>query len=261
MAAFDPNPPSFDVKYDIGRVPDIGAGYAAGIEQAGKGIAAGVTGAFDVINRRQTASDTLSAMRQSGMLGDEDYKAIYGKSLGAQEQMIGMHANQWIAQQAQARAMQQQGYGAGLDVWKQHQALLDEISKLRETRPQIFPTNPPPPAGSGQAQTPPPVPQAQPAQPIASQANLPIGRQNLTVSGMPGVLSAAGTPIPSTTPLASGNIYNPPAAQPQFQIGKPWTGALPSSYQLGRDAQGNPGIVVPNANAPGGFSFHPRGTS
>ena len=105
MAEFSSTPPNFDVKYDIGRVPDIGAGYAAGITEAGKGIAQGVSSALDVANRSRAAHDTLDMMVQSKMISPDDYAAFKGKSLSAQEAMIGMHANQWIAQQAQQRAI------------------------------------------------------------------------------------------------------------------------------------------------------------
>lgn len=243
-----PNPPDFSgVRYTAGMA-DVGGAFAHGMQAgqaAGESIGKGITTAADIMNRRSTATDTLNAMHGTGMLSDDAYKAIAGKSLGAQESMIGMYANQWIAQQAQSRALQQQGYGANLDVWKQHQALLDEINKLKETRPQTLPMQ----QSNQQPQT--PAPQAQPVQPMVSQQNLPIGQQNLTVSGIPGVAA----------PLGSGNITNPVAAQPQYRIGAPFKSgeATPSGAKIGRDAQGNPGLLVPDANAPGGWSFRPRG--
>src|SRR5215475_13442377 len=113
---FDPNPPTFDVKYDIGKVPDIGSGMAAGIASAGESIAKGASAAMDVMNRRQNATDMLNAMHQGGMLSDDAYSSIAGKSLGAQEQMLGMYANQWILDQANQRALSLQRGQGGVEV-------------------------------------------------------------------------------------------------------------------------------------------------
>lgn len=92
---------SFDVK-----PTDIGSGYAAGIAQAGEGLSKGISSALDVMNRSRAAHDTMDAMLQSKILSPEAYSAIKGKSLTAQEGMIGIYANQWIQQQAQQRAME-----------------------------------------------------------------------------------------------------------------------------------------------------------
>jgi hypothetical protein len=105
--------------YDIGKVPDIGEGYAKGITAAGEGISKGVTSALDVMNRSQAAHDTLDAMLGGKMLSPEAYAAIKGKSLTAQEGMIGMYANQWIRQQKQQMELQKLGYGGAVDVAKQ----------------------------------------------------------------------------------------------------------------------------------------------
>lgn len=58
------------------------------------------------MRRNQTANDSLSAMHQMGILTPDQYKSVMGKSLGAKEQMAGMFANEWMAQQAQARELQ-----------------------------------------------------------------------------------------------------------------------------------------------------------
>ena len=131
MAQFDPNPPTFDVKYDIGKVPDIGSGYAAGIESAGKSIAGGISNALDVMNRRQNATDMLNAMVQGGMLSPDAYKAIAGKSLGAQEQMLGMYANQWVLDQAQQRQLSLARGQGGVEVATQHAKMLDLLNIAR----------------------------------------------------------------------------------------------------------------------------------
>lgn len=108
--------PTFN--YDIGKVPDIGSGYAAGITEAGKGIAAGVSSALGTLYQNRTADDTLAAMNQSGMLSNEAYQAVAGKSLGAKQALLGMHAGEWINQQAQLRELQKTGYAGAVDVAK-----------------------------------------------------------------------------------------------------------------------------------------------
>jgi hypothetical protein len=244
MAVFDPTPPKFDLTYNAGKT-DIGAGYASGITEAGKAIGGAISGVSSLMQQRQDATDTLNAMHGSGMLSDDQYKAIAGKSLGAQQSMIGMYSTAWIAQQAQAREMAKMGYGANLDIWKQHQALLDQFALNKATKPQQYPIQ----QGQQQpVQQQPPAPQAQPVQPIVPQRRQPIGQQNLTVSGIPGVAA----------PLGSGNITNPVAAQPQYRIGAPLAGQPPAGARMASDAQGKPGYVVPDAAAPGGYTFHPR---
>jgi len=87
MAVFDPTPPKFDLTYNAGKT-DIGAGYASGITEAGKAIGGAISGVSSLMQQRQDATDTLNAMHGSGMLSDDQYKAIAGKSLGAQQSMI-----------------------------------------------------------------------------------------------------------------------------------------------------------------------------
>ena len=121
-------PPSFaGVKYDIGNVPNIGAGYAAGISQAGEGIAKGVSGALDVMNRSRTADDMLQVLQQNKILSPEAYQSVAGKSLGAKESTIGMFAGQWLAQQAQQRELEKVGYTGAVDVATQHAKLMDSL--------------------------------------------------------------------------------------------------------------------------------------
>ena len=161
MAEFEA-PPSFGgVRYDIGNVPNIGAGYAAGIAQAGEGIAKGVSGALDVMNRRQNAIDMLNALHAGGQLGDKAYQAVAGKSLGAQEQMIGMYANQWILDQANQRQQSLARGQGGVDVAVQHAKLLDTIQAIRGGNA--------PAAGVAQKQLLYQPPQPQQVQPVQTQ--------------------------------------------------------------------------------------------
>lgn len=108
---------------------DIGEGYAKGITAAGQSIAGGVTSAFNTLNQNRTADDTLAAMHQSGMLSQDAYQAVAGKSLGAKQQMLGMYAGEWINQQAQARELQKTGYAGAVDVQKQIQIMQAQFNQ------------------------------------------------------------------------------------------------------------------------------------
>lgn len=121
--------PSF--AYDIGKVPDIGSGYAAGISEAGKGIAAGLGSALDTFTQNRTADDTLQAMRQMKVLSNDAYQAIAGKSLGAKQTLLGMYAGEWIKQQAQERALQQIGFTGTTQADVKHKELLDTINAIQ----------------------------------------------------------------------------------------------------------------------------------
>ena len=228
MAEYMPAP-SFNFGYTAGTM-DLGKDYALGMEagtKAGESLGKGITQAADVMNRRQAAGDTLTAMQKSGMLRADQYAAIAGKSLGAQETMIGMYANQWIAQQAQARELQKLGYGANLEVWKQHQALLDEIAKLKETRPQTLPMN------------------------VQNQPNQQVAPRALPPNATPPVQRAQ--PVQQPGQYAIGPTWT--GALPQVYK----SGSMPIN---GKPA---PGILVPSQQSaplggqPVDWTFHPYG--
>jgi hypothetical protein len=212
-------------------LPNIGEGYAKGIETAGKGVAAGLHDVLDVATQNRNADDTLQAMNKAKILSDDAYNAVAGKSLGAKQTMLGLYAGQWVAQQAQSRELQKQGYGANLDVWKAHQAILDEYARIQATKPQTLPMNVQKP---NRQQT--PAPRAIP----------------------PG----AAPPVQPAQPAR-------PVQQPgQYAIGPTWTGALPQVYKSGSmPINGKPtaGILVPaQQSAPLGgqpvdWMFHPYG--
>lgn len=129
----DPNPPSFNIGMNV-QPMDIGASYARGMtagQAAGESLGKGISTAFDVMARNRTANDTLQAMNQSGILGDKAYQSVAGKSLGAKEQMLGMYASQWIAQQAQNRELQKLGYQGNVEVDIAHRKLLDTVSAVQ----------------------------------------------------------------------------------------------------------------------------------
>lgn len=211
-------PPSFaGVKYDIGNVPNIGAGYAAGITEAGKGIAQGVSGALDVMNRNRTADDMLQVLQQNKILSPDAYQSVAGKGLQAKEATIGMFANQWIAQQAQQRDLEKIGASAAGQAAVEHAKLLDAYDAIRKGYPQAAGISPGklqalPAAASGTT----------PMQPLTG-ANAPPLQTNL--SGTPG--TAAGAP--GSTPLGSGaGLGNPQLiTTPQLQAAQAERGKQP----------------------------------
>jgi hypothetical protein len=133
----DPNPPSFNLAYNVAPA-DLGKNYAAGMQagqQAGESLGKGISSAFDVMTRNQNATDMLNAMQQTGMLNKDQYNAIANKSLGAKEQMLGMFGNQWMADQANQRALSLARGQAGVDVAKQHAQLLDVYNQAKAGNP------------------------------------------------------------------------------------------------------------------------------
>ena len=209
MAEFE-TPPTFSgVRYDV-QPMNIGEGYAKGISQAGEGIAKGISSVFDVMNRRQNATDMLNALHQGGVLSDDQYKSVAGKSLGAQEQMLGMYSNQWILDQANKRAMAlQQGQGA-TQIAVEHAKLLDTINAVKSGYGTAAGVNirnilaQPGQQQGGQQQP----GQVAPVAPLTvNGAALPLPR-NLTPQMVQQAQQMSGTPA-APTPLGSGNIYAP----------------------------------------------------
>jgi hypothetical protein len=211
--------------YDV-KPMDIGAGYAKGITAAGEGIAKGITGALDVANRRQNASDLLTALHQGGILDDKVYKSVFGKSLGAQEQLLGMYANQWILDQANKRQMSlEQGKG-GVDVAVQHAKMLDLINYTRS------PTGKPGGAAwSGpQQQQPQPQPQFQYSTPAVGAAAQTAQQYGARAETLP--------------PMQPATQQNQPAAQAQTSGGdKP---PLPGSRRVVDNVTGKKGWQLPS---------------
>jgi hypothetical protein len=98
--------PQFNLQYLAGKT-DIGAGYAAGIESAGKSIAGAISGVGDIYKKTQDTNDLLTGLHQAGMLTPDQYEAVMGKSQGAKEQLLGQfmteHAARLQAQLDQQR--------------------------------------------------------------------------------------------------------------------------------------------------------------
>jgi hypothetical protein len=197
----DPLPaPSFNIPYSV-PLTDIGSGYAKGIETAGKSLSEAIGTVADIGKQNIDANDTLTAMQQTGILKPEEYQAVMGKSLGAKQSMVGLYAGQWIADQAQRRALGLQTGKGAVDVATEHAKLLDTIQAVKSGYGQA--------AGVNVGKL--PINQQQNRQvPTAP----PVQRAQLLTPGQ----QLAGTPA-QPTPLGSGDIYNPLAAD--LIMGKP----------------------------------------
>jgi hypothetical protein len=200
----DPLPaPTFNAAYTV-PLTDIGSGYAKGIETAGKSLAEAIGTVADIGKQNVDANDTLAAMHQSGILKPEEYQAVMGKSLGAKQQMLGLYAGQWIADQAARRQAGLQTGQGDVQVHVEHAKLLDTINAVKSgyglaarVDPSKLPTQPNQP--NQQVPTAPPV---QPAQPVSPAEKL---------AGVPGQPTPLGSPD-ITNPLAAGVIIGTPLA-------------------------------------------------
>jgi hypothetical protein len=197
----DPLPaPAFNAAFDV-RPTDIGSGYAAGIAQAGQSVAQAIGSVADIGKQNVDANDTLAALNQTGILKPEEYQAVMNKSLGAKQSMIGLYAGQWIADQAQRRALGLQTGKGAVDVATEHAKLLDTIQAIKQgnaaavgVKPGTVPIAP---AQKPQVPTAPPV---QPAKPVTPGEKL---------AGVPGQPTPLGSPD-ITNPLAAGVIIGAP---------------------------------------------------
>jgi hypothetical protein len=191
----DPLPaPSFNIPYSV-PLTDIGSGYAAGISQAGKSLSEAIGTVADIGKQNIDANDTLTAMHQSGILAPEEYQAVMGKSLGAKQQMLGLYAGQYIADQAERRAAALQMGKSVADINTEHQKLLDQLDMVKKGYGKLVGIDPSklPIQPNQQNKQVPTAAKVQPAQ------RLTPGQQLAGVPGQP-------------TPLGSGDIYNPLAA-------------------------------------------------
>jgi hypothetical protein len=162
----------------------------------------------DIGKQNVDANDTLTALHQTGILSPEEYQAVMNKSLGAKQSMIGLYAGQWIADQAQRRALGLQTGKGAVDVATEHAKLLDTMRAVQQGYGAAAGVN----VGKLPIQAPaqnrpvPTAPAVQPAQPLTPGQQL------------------AGTPA-QPTPLGSGDIYNP--LQAGVIIGAPLGGKDP----------------------------------
>lgn len=237
----DPLPaPSFSGAFDV-KPTDIGSGYAAGITEAGKSVASAIGGVADIAKQNIDTNDTLSAMKKGGVLSDDQYQSVMGKSLGAKQQMLGLYAGQYLADQAERRSAALQMGKSVADIQTQHAQLLDTIQAVKTGYGTAAGVN----VGKLPVQT---AQRAQPAPPI--QTANPV---NITPTKL------AGTPA-APTPLGSGNIYNPPAAtavaptpKTQLTVGPPLAGTdqIPAGARRGT-VGGQAGYLMPD-----GITFRP----
>jgi hypothetical protein len=259
MAVFDPTPPNFNLQYNVGTVPNIGEGYAKGITAAGESIAgalsakAGSGGVFDIMNRNRTADDTLTAMSKNGILSSDAYQSVANKSLGAKEQMLGMYAGQWIAQQAANREMQKAGYQGNVEVDVAHQKLLDTINAVK--------------TGYGAAVG------VQPGKLQVAPQQAAVGATTVTPmsplqpgKGVPALSTGLSGTAANPSPLGSTDITNPQLvtspglaaaqaqkAQTKLNVGPPLSGKdpVPPGGRVG-SVSGQRGVLMPD-----GVTFRP----
>jgi hypothetical protein len=126
--------PQFNLTYAV-KPTDIGEGYAKGITAAGTSLAQAIGSVSQTYTQNRDADDMLTAMQANKMISPEEYEAVAGKSLGAKQQLLGMYATQYAAQQAQQRALAQQRGGGAVDIGVAHAKLLDTITQLKAGNP------------------------------------------------------------------------------------------------------------------------------
>jgi hypothetical protein len=221
--------PSFNIPYSV-PLTDIGSGYAAGITQAGKSLSEAIGTVADIGKQNVDTNDMLTAMHQTGVLSPEEYQAVMGKSLGAKQQMVGLYAGQYIADQAARRAQALQMGKSTADIATEHGKLLATIDAVKKGYGQAAGVNvgklPIQSNQSNQQAVVPTAPAVQPAQRLTPGEQL------------------AGTPA-QPTPLGSGDIYNP--LQAGLIIGAPLAGndPIPPGSVKGK-LRGQPGYFMPD---------------
>jgi hypothetical protein len=209
MAVFDPTPPSFNIQAQV-PTRDIGAGYAAGITQAGQSIAGALSskpdsgGVFDIMNRNRTVDDTLAAMQQNKILTPDQYNSVANKGLGAKEQMLGMYAGQWIAQQAANREMQKAGYQGNVEADVAHKKLLDTVAVVKSGYGTAAGVDPKKLLANPNAA----APVTPPVAPLVGPSGALPTPKGVTPQIQARAAKMAGTSY-APTPLGSGDIYNP----------------------------------------------------
>jgi hypothetical protein len=202
----DPLPaPSFgSLGFNVAPM-NIGEGYAQGITEAGKAAASTIGAVSDIAKQNMDANDTLTAMKEGNILPQDAYESVMGKSLGAKQQMLGLYAGQYIANQAARRAQDLQMGKSSADIHTEHAKLIDTMRAVQSGYGAAVGVQP----GKMPVQPNQPPPRAQPAN-VQVQPKSALGPVTVIA------------PNPAMQPLGSGNIYNPPAMQPPAQT-KPLT--------------------------------------
>jgi hypothetical protein len=88
------NPGSASLGSIVQTTPvNTGAYLYQGLASAGASVGDALKTMAGMKMARDAASDTLDAMHANGTLSDTDYQAVVGKSVGAQQNMIGQYAS------------------------------------------------------------------------------------------------------------------------------------------------------------------------
>lgn len=166
---------------------NFGEAGAAGIGAAGKSIADAISTIGGEYLQNRQADDTLKAMNQNKILSDEEYQSVAGKSLGTKQTMLGMYAGQWLADQAQNRAVALQKGQMYNEIGASHAKLLDTIAAVSG---KYGPQGPLAAGVSPKQQQLAPVQPAQPAQtsnvvgPVAPVVGAPVQKNMLLKPGV-----------------------------------------------------------------------------
>lgn len=117
--------------YDQKIPADFGKDYGQAIGAAGQTLAGAITSIGGQYLQNRDVDDTLAAMNKNKILTDDEYQSVAGKSTAAKQQILGLYAGQWLADQAQNRAvaLQKGQYAGQIDV--EHQKLLDTIRAVQ----------------------------------------------------------------------------------------------------------------------------------
>jgi hypothetical protein len=208
----DPLPaPSFNLTYDV-KPTDIGEGYAKGITAAGTSIAQAIGSVSDIAKQNLDTNDTLTAMHQTGILKPEEYESVMGKSLGAKQQMLGLYAGQYLADQAARRAQALQMGKSTADIATEYAKLQDTINAVKSGYGLAAGVNvgklPVNQAQNKQVPTAQPVQKAQPVSPAEKLAGVPgqptpLGSPDITNPLQAGVI--IGTPLAGKDPIPPGS--------------------------------------------------------
>lgn len=128
--------------YDQKIPANFGEAYAAGIGAAGKSLADAITTIGGMYQQNRDVDDTLKGLNKAKILTDDEYSAVAGKSTAAKQQMLGMFAGQWMADQAQNRAvaLQKGQYAGEIDLGK---AKMDQmLDMIKKGYPQLAGVDP-----------------------------------------------------------------------------------------------------------------------
>jgi hypothetical protein len=249
---FNPTPPTFNLQAQV-PTRDIGTGYAAGITAAGQSLEKATSGVMDVMNRNRTADDTLAAMQQNKMLSPDQYNSVANKGLGAKEQMLGMYAGQWIAQQAQQRALQQAGYQGNVQIGVEHAKLLDTINAVKSgygaaagVQPGKLQVAPQPAAVGSTTVTP-----MSPLQPGKGVPALSTGLSGTAANPSPLGSDVSNPQLVTSPALAASQAQK--AQQTKLSVGAPLSGKdpVPPGGRVG-SVSGQRGVLMPD-----GVTFRP----